>query len=74
MTTSTPSLLAKKSLVVTEYGKQNMFAYEAPMQLVENYTSYPQEAEKANGRWAMLGFLALLVSYISTGQIVPGVF
>ena len=74
MTTSTPSLLAKKSLVVTEYGKQNMFAYEAPMQLVENYTSYLQEAEKANGRWTMLGFIALLVSYISTGQIVPGVF
>ena len=50
MTTSTPSLTAKKSLVVTEYGKQNMFAYEAPMQLEENYTNYPEEAEKTNGR------------------------
>ena len=74
MTTSNPSLTARKSLLVTEYGKQNIFAYEAPMQLVENYTSYPQEAEKANGRWAMFGFVALLVSYILTGQIVPGVF
>ena len=74
MTTSTPSLTAKKSLVVTEYGKQNMFAYEAPMQLEENYTSYPEEAEKANGRWAMIGFVALILSYVTTGQVIPGVF
>ncbi len=74
MTTSTPSLTAKKSLIVTEYGKQNMFAYEAPMQLDENYTSYPEEAEKTNGRWAMIGFIALILSYISTGQVLPGVY
>ena len=74
MTTSTPSLLAKKSLVVTEYGKQNMFAYEAPMELEENYTSYPEEAEKANGRWAMIGFVALILSYVTTGHVIPGVF
>tara|TARA_A100001037_G_scaffold60953_1_gene53062 strand:- start:372 stop:596 length:225 start_codon:yes stop_codon:yes gene_type:complete len=74
MTTSTTSLTAKKSLVVTEYGKQNMFAYEAPMQLEENYTSYPEEAEKANGRWAMIGFVALILSYVTTGHVIPGVF
>ena len=74
MTTSTPSLTAKKSLVVTEYGKQNMFAYEAPMQLEENYTNYPEEAEKTNGRWAMIGFVSLIVSYVFTGQVLPGVF
>ena len=74
MTTSTPSLTAKKSLVVTEYGKQNMFAYEAPMQLEENYTNYPEEAEKTNGRWAMIGFISLMVSYVFTGQVLPGVF
>ena len=74
MTTSTPSPTAKKSLVVTEYGKQNMFAYEAPMQLEENYTNYPEEAEKANGRWAMIGIVALILSYRLTGQVIPGVF
>ena len=74
MTTSTPSLTAKKSLVVTEYGKQNMFAYEAPMQLEENYTNYPEEAEKTNGRWAMIGFVSLMLSYVFTGQVLPGVF
>ena len=61
MTASIPSITAKKSLVVTEYGKQNMFAYEAPMQLEETYTNYPKEAEKANGRWAMIGFIALVI-------------
>ena len=74
MTTTTPSLTAKRSLVVTEYGKQNMFAYEAPMQLEENYTNYPEEAEKTNGRWAMIGFISLMVSYVFTGQVLPGVF
>ena len=74
MTTSTPSLTAKKILVVTEYGKQNMFPYEAPMQLEENYTNYPEQSEKINGRWAMIGFIALIVSYVFTGQVIPGVF
>ena len=74
MTTSTPLLTAKNSLVVTEYGKQNMFAYEPPIQLEESYSNYPQEAEKTNGRWAMIGFIALLGSYILTGQVLPGIF
>ena len=74
MTTSSPSLTSKQNLVITEYGKQNMFAYEPPMELEERYSNYPKEAEKANGRWAMIGFAALLGAYISTGQIIPGIF
>ena len=60
--------------VITEYGKQNMFARETKPQLVEGYTSYPQEAEKTNGRWAMIGMISLLGAYVTTGQIIPGVF
>ena len=30
-------------------------------------------AEKLNGRFAMIGFIALVGAYISTGQIVPGI-
>jgi len=74
MTTSSPSLTSKQNLVITEYGKQNMFAYEPPMELEESYSNYPKEAEKANGRWAMIGFTSLLGAYISTGQIIPGIF
>ena len=62
------------SQVITEYGKQNIFGRETQPQLVEDYTSYPEEAEKTNGRWAMIGMVSLLVSYFSTGQIIPGIF
>ena len=58
----------------TEYGKQNMFASEVEPQLVENYEGYPENAEKTNGRWAMIGFVALIGAYMVTGQIIPGVF
>jgi len=60
--------------VITEYGKQNIFGLESQPQLVDDYTSYPEEAEKTNGRWAMIGMISLLVSYFSTGQIIPGIF
>ena len=60
--------------IITEYGKQNMFATQVRTQLVENYSSYPEEAEKTNGRWAMIGMIALLGAYITTGQIIPGIF
>ena len=30
-------------------------------------------AEKLNGRFAMLGFMAAVGAYLTTGQIIPGV-
>jgi len=65
---------SSSSQVITEYGKQNILGRETQPQLVEDYTSYPEEAEKTNGRWAMIGMVSLLVSYFSTGQIIPGIF
>ena len=62
------------SHIITEYGKQNIFAKETQPRLVEDYTNHFEEAEKTNGRWAMLGFVALLGAYITTGQIIPGIF
>jgi len=38
--------MTSSSQVITEYGKQNIFARETPPQLVENYTNHPKEAEK----------------------------
>ena len=29
-------------------------------------------AEKLNGRFAMMGFIALVGAYLTTGQIIPG--
>ena len=31
-------------------------------------------AEKLNGRFAMLGFVAAVGAYVTTGQIIPGWF
>ena len=30
-------------------------------------------AEKLNGRLAMMGFIALVGDYLTTGQIIPGI-
>ena len=60
----------------TEYVKQNMFAAEAQpwIDQNDNYEGYAVNAEKTNGRWAMIGFIALIGAYVTTGQIIPGVF
>ena len=33
-----------------------------------------KQAELTNGRWAMIGFIAAIGAYATTGQIIPGVF
>ena len=62
------------SITTESGGRQNIFPTEVQTQLVEEYTNYSVEAEKANGRWAMLGFIALIGAYATTGQIIPGIF
>ena len=69
--------MTNSSYVTTESGgRQNMFPTEVRPYIDESvsYEGYPQNAEKVNGRWAMIGFIALLGSYITTGQIIPGIF
>ena len=63
--------------VTTESGgRQNAFPNETRPYIDESasYEGYPQNAEKVYGRWAMIGFVALLGAYITTGQIIPGIF
>ena len=62
---------------VTESGgRQNIYSVEPRPYIDESvsYEGYPQNAEKVNGRWAMIGFVALLGAYSTTGQIIPGIF
>ena len=34
--------------------------------------TYWQNAERTNGRMAMMGLVALLGAYVTTGQLIPG--
>ena len=36
--------------------------------------TYAERAERLNGRLAMLGFVIAVGTYLTTGQILPGVF
>jgi hypothetical protein len=63
-----------------EFGQINMFAKEPTMWMsaedIERYgfEPYAEKAEKANGRWAMVGIVAGLISYLGTGKLFFGVF
>jgi hypothetical protein len=56
-------------------GRQNMFAQEPQMYISQTdaerygYETYAERAEKLNGRTAMLGFIAAIVSYATTGSL-----
>ena len=69
-------LMTKSGVTTESGGRQNMFPSETRPYIDEtvSYDGYPQNAEKVNGRWAMVGFVALLGAYITTGQIIPGIF
>ena len=55
-------------------GRQNLFAKEPQMQIMEVTETHNEKAEKLNGRFAMMGIIAALGSYAVTGQIIPGVW
>tara|TARA_B100000965_G_scaffold286382_1_gene244247 strand:- start:285 stop:470 length:186 start_codon:yes stop_codon:yes gene_type:complete len=57
----------------TEYGKQNIFAKEPPIEVMNNDKQF-ETAERVNGIAAMLGVIAALGAYATTGQIIPGIF
>ena len=67
------TMTSSSSTVTTEDGgRQNMFASEPRVEVMEIDQS--KAAELANGRWAMIGFVAAIGAYVTTGQIIPGLF
>jgi len=56
-------------------GRTNLFAKEPTMYMsketLDRYgiETYAERAEKLNGRVAMLGFAAAVVSYVTTGSV-----
>lgn len=53
-------------------GRQNMYAKEPQIEVMDQ--DYAISAELANGRWAMIGFIAAMGAYAVSGQIIPGIF
>ena len=60
---------------------ENEYPYEPPVRIIEmthhNENTNPiftHEAERFNGWTAMLGIVAALGAYATTGQIIPGIF
>jgi len=68
------------TITTNERGEQNMFAQEPKMYITEKdmqqneVETYAQRAEKLNGRLAMLGFVAAVVSYLVTGNLFFGLY
>ena len=63
------------TVTTNERGQQNLFAREPRMYVdqtaAERYgdETYAERAEKLNGRTAMLGFAAAVISYATTGSL-----
>ena len=63
------------TVTTNERGQQNLFAKEQQMCISKTdaerygYETYAEKAEKLNGRTAMLGFAAALLSYATTGSV-----
>ena len=63
------------TVTTNEYGQTNMWATEPRMYYDETaaerygYETYAERAEKLNGRTAMIGFVAGLISYATTGSL-----
>ena len=67
------TMTSSSSTVTTEDGgRQNMFASEPRVDVMD--VDQSKAAELANGRWAMIGFVAAIGAYVTTGQIIPGLF
>jgi hypothetical protein len=67
------TMTSSSSTVTTEDGgRQNMFASEPRVEVMD--VDQSKAAELANGRWAMIGFVAAIGAYVTTGQIIPGIF
>jgi hypothetical protein len=68
------------TVTTNERGQMNMFAKEPQMYVsqadAERYAleTHAERAEKANGRWAMVGFVAGIISYTFTGNFFFGIF
>jgi hypothetical protein len=66
------TMTSSSNVVTEDGGRQNIYSKEPQVEVMDQ--DYATEAELANGRWAMIGFVAAIGAYVTTGQIIPGIF
>ena len=54
-------------------GRQNIYSVEPKVQVEENYQGYWKNAERTNGRLAMIGLVAAVFNYTIFGLVIPGI-
>tara|TARA_B100001250_G_C19705976_1_gene746965 strand:+ start:1033 stop:1233 length:201 start_codon:yes stop_codon:yes gene_type:complete len=66
-------MTSSQNVITEDGGRQNIYAKEPQIEVLD-----PQEqleaAEQLNGRLSMIGFVAAVGAYLTTGQIIPGIF
>jgi len=61
------------TVTTNEHGQQNLWAKEPQMYAMEVTVTQNEIAEKLNGRLAMLGVIAAIGAYLTTGDLIPGI-
>ena len=64
------------TVTTNETGQTNVFAKEPQVEFSDgkDLNEMGFKGEQLNGRLAMIGFTAAMGAYITTGQIIPGLF
>ena len=62
------------TVTTNERGQQNIFAKEPQVRVMEVAVPHNEKAAQLNGRFAMLGVIAAIGAYVTTGQLIPGIF
>ena len=70
------------TVTTNETGQNNLYGKEVQMHMdkvdtalvAETAKVYFEEGEKLNGRLAMIGFVAALGAYATSGNLIPGIF
>ncbi len=62
------------TVTTNEHGQQNVWAKEPQVKVMDVTVTHNEKAEMLNGRFAMLGVIAAIGAYATTGQLIPGIF
>jgi hypothetical protein len=60
--------------VIEDGNRTNIYAIEPPMEIMDITETHNEKAERLNGRLAMLGFVAAVISYVFTGKLIFGIY